>query len=420
MLICVDFSARHCVQNATRFFAVIFTVLLATILAAPAFATNSNDTVTIICKNKSDCDSTGKLGPLFTVENMVPGQTVDRLVTIQNQRKTDGCDLGIKALENTATPQKIQDQLSLRIFEVHTQSNSQSNLLKASLPLSQLLTTTTPLYIDTLNPSSNRNYSWQLYFNSTADNSYQGSELNFDLDLTFTCDVTILEPTPTTVPTPAPTTVPPTPCTTTSPPQAPTLSIEQDRNPTKVKLSWNTISGATGYKLSFATTDAGLRYDNIMIGNASTTQYTVTTLDPQRDYFFSLRAIKGCADGPTSPAVSLLRSTASNLSNRSQQLTSTTDLAEVAARNLEQATTNLTQNSGSSDVLAGATTSGQVLGTQIEVNPLAQFTSDTALTRRNVVDANLLHILVILLAIVAFFVIFQRRKHKSPTHSDTH
>jgi hypothetical protein len=391
------------------------TVLLAPILTETAFAANSNSTVTIICKNKNDCDITGKSGPLFTAENIVPGQSIDRPVKVHNQRKTDGCELGVKALENSSTPQKIQEQLSLRIFETTAQSNSQNNLPKASLPLTKLLASTTPLYIDTLNPNSNRSYTWQIYFNSSADNSYQGSAVDFDLDLTFTCDATTREPTPTPVPTPLPTTAPPTTCTTKPPTQTPTLNIQQDKNPTRVKLSWNKISGATGYKLSFATTDAGLRYDNIVIGNGNTTQYTVTTLDPKRDYFFSLKAVKDCADGPASPAVSLLRSIPSNLT---QQTGTTTDLAAVAASNLEQATTNLTQNSGSPDVLTGATTSGQVLGTQIEIDPLAQFDDGIDVTRGDVVDANPLHILIILLAVVVFFVIFQRRKRKSSVHSD--
>ena len=415
MLISLDFLVRRFVQILATAF-LVGTIFI-TLGAAPAvFAANSNSTVTIICKNKNDCDITGKSGPLFTAENIVPGQSIDRLVNVHNQRKTDVCELGVKALENSSTPQKIQDQLSLRIFETSAQSNSQSNLPKALLPLTQLLTTTTPLYIDTINPNSNRSYTWQIYFNSSADNSYQGSAVDFDLDLTFTCDATTREPTPTPVPTPSPTTAPPTTCTTKPPTQAPTLNIEQDKNPTKVKLSWNKIPDATGYKLSFATTDAGLRYDNIVIGNGNTTQYTVTTLDPKRDYFFSLKAVKDCADGPSSPAVSLLRSIPPNVP---QQTGATTDLAAVAASNLEQATTNLTQNSGAPDVLAGTTTSGQVLGSQIEIDPLAQFDEGIDVTRGDVVDANPLRILVVLLAAVVFFVIFQRRKRKSSVHSDS-
>lgn len=311
----------------------VLTICAVLLLSLTAVALAANETITITCKNNGECEQQGKDEPFFVGNNLVPGQTLDRAVTIRNQRRDDGCVITLQGSENTATEPYIRQQLKLVIFK--------NNQVIQTYSLEQVVTTLQSLYIDTIDPRSSQNYLWQIQFQKAASNDLQGSSTNFDLDLTFTCDESTRAPTPLPSTTPTPSTTPNPSCQAQPPQAVNQVSLEPTKNPTQVTLRWQAIANATSYKVSFGTTDQALRYTDIDVGNV--TSYKLTNLNPQRDYYFTVIAVRDCARSGLGQAVTLLRDPTQPTLNSEALLALVTGTANN-------------------------TPTGQVLGAQIEVS----------------------------------------------------
>lgn len=375
---------------------VLLLIFVGTLLIAPFFATiasANNSAVKIICKNKADCEQVGGATPFFTAENMVPGQSVQKSVQVHNQRKNEGCTIKIRGTETAnELEQNLKNQLVLNVLY-----NSQKLV---SYDLATVLSTTTPLPIDTLNAQTSRDYDWQLYFKDSAHNSYQGSKINFDLHLIFTCDPSTTEPIPTPTLTPSPSATPLPDCTIKPPTEKPIVTIASQKNPTTLSVQWTSVPTATNYKLSFATTDTSRRYENTSLGN--TQQHSVTGLHPQKDYFFVITPYHSCAAGPSSDPVFM---------NRDPTQTKPVDATD--------------QLEGSDKTSLDPP--GQVLGAQIIATEGADINLDSSDNKRSLVgqfsiltgdaiNASGVGFTAFLIAVIVLFMLFRYKKmHKKPT-----
>ncbi len=68
--------------------------------------------------------------------------------------------------------------------------------------------------------------------------------------------------------------------------------------------NWNSVSGATGYRLDVSTSNSFTTYvsgyQNLDVGNM--TSYPVTGLSAQTTYYYRVRAYNGCATSSNSSA----------------------------------------------------------------------------------------------------------------------
>lgn len=369
-----------------RFFSTVLCCCVI-FLAVPnrVFAISDQQHIVIRCTQKGACESSTSDAPFFTADNMVPGESVSRIVSIHNQRKDEGCELGVRARHSGSYSESdLSDELTLSVTSKDTPLTA--------FPLRKLLTTETPLYIDTLNAATMREYSWNVLFNKSAGNEYQGSTATVDFDLSFSCDESIKEPAP--LPSPKPSQNPgaPTPQTCSNTPPKGTLNLTSIPNPnnlTTTKLRWNSLPNATNYQLTFGTTDGELLYPAIDVGN--TTEYSPQGLSPQKNYFFSITARSGCAIGATSKQVILERKKVPPTPKENQNHGNLSNTEEVIGQKNE----------------------GKVLGAQTEVDSSVDNPTQKA-NNRFMLRTFYIHFCFILLLVLFIFFIIKRRRKKTP------
>lgn len=348
-------------------------------------AASNAQPITIICNNSDNCQQVGKTEAFFSATNIVPGYTTSRIITVHNQRKDDGCELGIAArLSDENQKNTLQEELTLTI--------ATEGKTLASTPIEKLISSAAPLFVDTLNPKSKREYLWTVVFNQKADNSYQGSSSILDLDISFTCDKATREPLP-----PAKDNNPKneltsstTECTATAPTQAPTLSIIPNKNtPSTARLRWNTIPKANSYKLTFGTTDSQLQYSDIDVGN--TTEYSPLGLQTDKNYFFVVTAVTGCAVGPSSARVFLERTSVIQSTHLNE--------SSISDAGLPSPTASL---------------SGQILG--IETENTRVVNNPTQNTKKRPIQPTIyMGSFILLLLVLYIFFFIKRKRKKSPS-----
>jgi hypothetical protein len=157
-----------------------------------------------------------------------------------------------------------------------------------------------------LGSGSTATYLLAFTFDQNAGNDYQNKNSVFDLNLNFTEDISIVNPSPT--PISAPSTdgsvngvsmasfSPPT-CNDSAPGGAPTL-ISAVPGQNSVTLNWTEGAGPVSYYLiAYGTTPGVYQYGNPNIGGPGTTSYTVSSLSPGQTYYFVIRAGNGCTPG---------------------------------------------------------------------------------------------------------------------------
>lgn len=79
-----------------------------------------------------------------------------------------------------------------------------------------------------------------------------------------------------------------------STPGVPTL-LSATKTGSKANLSWTSVSGITNYALSYGLSSGNYIYGVSNTGN--TTSFTVSDLDPGKDYCFAIRAVNDCMPG---------------------------------------------------------------------------------------------------------------------------
>ena len=116
-------------------------------------------------------------------------------------------------------------------------------------------------------------------------------------------------PTPTATATPTPTaTATATATSTPAPtPAAPTALRATNVTTSSFTANWNSVSGATGYRLDVSTSNSFTTYvpgyQNLNVGN--TTSYNVVGLSAKTTYYYRLRAYNGSGTSPNSNVISV-------------------------------------------------------------------------------------------------------------------
>lgn len=124
-----------------------------------------------------DLQITWQENPLFTVINMLPGDSVTRTVTVKNL-STSIKPLGIRGVPTSATPSSFPTQLKLKILE--------NSLEIKNYTLAEFFTASTNdgfVAFTNLHPGSTAVYTFIVTFDQASGNAYQNAQVIFDLIL---------------------------------------------------------------------------------------------------------------------------------------------------------------------------------------------------------------------------------------------
>ncbi len=263
----------------------IFTSLIAfsfisCLLPTSTFATNA-----VITCELSGCTKDTGTNPLFYEENILPGFSVTRQVTVTNNRPDD-CNLYYKAYNPRF------DILADKIFITRDTTTKTLNQF----------TDSANYFLGTLTPGQSQVYSWKAVFDPTAGNEYQNKKSIFDFDFIFECNESYLTPTPTSTSTTTSTgggggNANNPPVCNDSYPQAPTgFYARRNVGGASVTLFWNqSTSPHTHYLIAYGVRPGEYIYGNPNVGDVD--NYTVRSLVPGAQYCFYVRTINGCMPG---------------------------------------------------------------------------------------------------------------------------
>lgn len=142
------------------------------------------------CDN-SRCTSNGS--SLFNEGEMAPGFSTNKTIQIINANNQDDCDLHIALTRSGIIP---NPDISKKIFSTIWAG---SETYKADSLFNFF---NNDVYIGKINKNSAKDYVWDLHFEESSGNEYQGAGLNFQFDLKFVCGYPAsIPPTSTTSPT---------------------------------------------------------------------------------------------------------------------------------------------------------------------------------------------------------------------------
>ncbi|NCN06646.1 MAG: hypothetical protein GW946_02270 [Candidatus Pacebacteria bacterium] len=273
-----------------------------------------NQDFSILCQQKELCKQIGNdSAPIFSEENIVPGQSFTRTVKVTNDNKLHSCQLHLRLSEsNQADENKLAEKLYVQVFR-------QNNLLLgapiesgASLTIAQLQAETFARYFWSLPPKVSEVFDLKITFDPQADNQYQGTQVATDIAIAITClQEAELPPNPE-----LPFVLPKnteltnetllTGCTTSVSQTAPQLQVVRtDNERGLVGLSWQPVQGASEYWLEFGTSENS---DQFRHKGITTTVYTLLDLDLQHDLFFRILPVADCARGSYSNTASIFGS----------------------------------------------------------------------------------------------------------------
>ncbi|MEX0895538.1 MAG: fibronectin type III domain-containing protein [Patescibacteria group bacterium] len=291
-------------------------VALAALFFSPAGAYAAD--LEVACDGSGSCVVDPADTPLFSADNLVPGQKIAQTVTVTNTSAQAG-DV-VFQLENALVDSNLADAIVLRVFRDAT-------LLYGPSALSGLFDT--PITLESLAGSSSQEYIFELQLLPNAGDELQGKSLSFDIELGFFFEDSTPSPTPSASPSPTPSPTPtptptsspslfqssgtvlgsstgssgpPTPpvCSAQAPTTAPTLLLTSSQ-PNSITLSWSVVSPVTHYAIVFTRQSDGAQYGSANIG--ATTTYTVNNLAAGSAYTFQVFGVNDCAPGSRSNEV---------------------------------------------------------------------------------------------------------------------
>lgn len=125
--------------------------------------------------------------PIFTVSNIAPGQTEERIVQVSNGASS-ARPVGVRGIEATDSA-NLSDVMEMTISQGATDLYGGTTGIKT---LTQFFTESSgingiPLSI--LGPGINTNYAFKVKFSDSAGNEFQGQSIVFDLKIGITVDV---------------------------------------------------------------------------------------------------------------------------------------------------------------------------------------------------------------------------------------
>ena len=157
-----------------KIFVIGIIVALAFNLASPNFLQNDSTAQAVGDLSVDWGIGTGDVGPIFVVNNMMPGQTEERSVSVINNAST-ARPVGVRGVKNSETGD-LATVLDIKITEGLT------TLYSATL--SQFFTDSSGIDgipLSTLAPSASTTYTFKVTFQESAENEFQNASVVFDL-----------------------------------------------------------------------------------------------------------------------------------------------------------------------------------------------------------------------------------------------
>lgn len=223
-------------------------------------------------------------------DNVLPGDSVVRTVTVINQDPNDTCSLVLDAYsnDNEEIYNGLASQLSLNIDE------GTSNWYIGTLDDFFLAG---PMSLGSMPPSSTKYFDWTVALNPEAGNEYQNARTIFDFDLAFEC-LGPATPTPTPSSTVLGLSAAGAPvCNDTVPASAPFLSVITAGS-NSMDLDWTSVTPATHYMIRYGLSSGNYIYGAPNVGNI--TGFLVEQLSGGTTYYFQVAGVNGCMPGPWS------------------------------------------------------------------------------------------------------------------------
>ncbi|MDA1079723.1 MAG: hypothetical protein O2840_03505 [bacterium] len=285
---------------------ILFTLFLfacATLFSSQSVSAANQD-LSILCQDNGTCKQLGTQNiPIFSEQNIVPGQSFSRKVTVKNDNKLHSCQLHLRLTETAgAVENMLADKLLVQVFHKSTLLLGTPATGPASLSIGKLQMETFARYFWTLPPKASEEFDLTITFDPQADNQYQGKAAQRDIAVAITClqddELSPILETAVVLPNPKKKEVIEIPlegCKAEISQEKPQLSVSNiDVKRGAVSLSWTPIAGAREYLLEFGTAENSEQFRHRGI---SATSYTVLDLDMRYDLFFRILAVADCARG---------------------------------------------------------------------------------------------------------------------------
>ena len=264
--------------------------------------------LTLVCEDEGPCNPNSS-EPLFTERGWVPGKSEVKEINVVNTDQNDTCQLSLQINEQHETSNQLASKLWVA-FGSSTPIYGQVDAGRVVGPDTfEDLFNLGNLDLGMLSPGASETFRWYVTLDPATGNEYQARHLDFDFDLTVTCEGFSPTPSPSVSPN-TPTTggrvagstslATPQPCTAQVP-VSPFLSLISI-GVNEVTLSWTAVSPTTHYGILFTRLSDGVQYGSPNVGVNTT--YTVTNLSGGgANYSFQVYAVNDCAPGEKSNTV---------------------------------------------------------------------------------------------------------------------
>lgn len=263
----------------------------------------------IICQNQSICKQLGTQNvPIFSEQNIVPGQSFTRVVQVKNENKLHACQLHLRLTETVGAQENVlADKLLVQVFHNGALLLGSPVVNNTSLNILQLQTETFARYFWSLPPKAIEKFDLAITFDPQADNQYQGTNAQTDIAIAITClqedELSPISETAVVLPNPTQeiVEVPLEGCSINISQERPNLVLTRiDENRGLVSFSWSPITGASEYWLEFGSEENSEQFRHRGI---TATNYTILAVDMQNDLFYRVLPVADCARGQYSNSV---------------------------------------------------------------------------------------------------------------------
>ncbi len=284
----------------------IFSWIIVPIFAlffSPTIAHAVNPDFSILCQDKGTCKQLGTQNlPIFTEQNIVPGQSFSRTLKVKNDNKLHSCQLHLRLSETEGTAEnELAEKLLVQVFHDKALLLGTPVAGPASLTINQLQTETFARYFWSLPPKVSEQFDLTITFDPQAGNKYQGTNAVKDIAIAITClqedEFSPISETGVVLPNPNQEIieVPLEGCEVEISQTQPKLAITNvDAKRGAVSFSWTPVTDVAEYWLEFGTEQNSQQFRHRGI---TATSYTVLNLDLQYDLSFRVLPVRDCAKG---------------------------------------------------------------------------------------------------------------------------
>lgn len=288
-------------QSKHIFFWIIVPIFA--LLFSPTIVHAVNPDFSILCQDKGTCKQLGTQNlPIFTEQNIVPGQSFSRTLKVKNDNKLHSCQLHLRLSETADTAEnELAEKLLVQVFHDKALLLGTPVAGPASLTIEQLQTETFARYFWSLPPKVSEQFDLTITFDPQAGNKYQGTNAVTDIAIAITClqedEFSPISETGVVLPNPNQeiVEVPLEGCKVEISQTQPKLTVTSfDTNRGAVSLSWTPVTDVGEYWLEFGTEENSQQFRHRGI---TATSYTILDLDLKHDLFFRILPVRDCAKG---------------------------------------------------------------------------------------------------------------------------